>query len=81
MTSPKLIAQALQVYNNMSGGGSGARQSQQITQGLAGGSEDVLRRIVHDLDQLKGQISDKKQNKVADRFKYLDDKNLYSTDG
>jgi regulator of protease activity HflC (stomatin/prohibitin superfamily) len=78
MASPKVLAQAMTVYNQMSGGN--AKQSSQLGQSLGGGSDEILRRIVADLTDLKSENS-KKQNKAKESFKYLDDKSLYSTDG
>jgi len=75
--SPKNIAQIIQIYNQMSGGN--AKQSQQLNQTLGGGSDEVLKRIVSDLNDIK-HTKGGRNTRQDTQYKYLDDKALYSTD-
>jgi len=62
--------------------GGSAGKSEQLNQALGSGSDEVLRRIVQDLDDIKmQQSSDGSKGKKENQYKYLDDKSLYSTDG
>ena len=48
---------------------------------MGSGSDEVLRRIVQDLDDIKLQQSgSNNKGKKENQYKYLDDKSLYSTD-
>ena len=79
LASPKTIASTIQLYKQIMGGNQA--QSEHLSQVMGSGSDEVLRRIVQDLDDIKmqqsGQIT---KGKKENQFKYLDDKSLYSTD-
>jgi len=64
----------------MNNGGS-AGTSEQMANAKASGSDEVLRKIVQDLEDLKLNQSHNAGSTRESKYKYLDDKALYSSDG
>jgi hypothetical protein len=79
LTSAKNIAQVMTMYKSIIGGGGDPKAVQEMAS-LGGNNElsSLLNKIINDVDGLKQQQGSNKGG--SDRFKYLDDRSLYSTD-
>lgn len=75
--SAQNVAQIITMYKNIMGD---QKSSTNMGNVLGAGSDEVLKRIVQDLDDLKTQQAGSLEKKRDENYKYLDDKSLYSTD-
>ena len=72
----------LAMYKNIVGGGSSAKSGEKMASNSSKISDEILHRIVNDLEDLKRNGGGSSQGKGKDSsYRYLDDKTLYSTDG
>lgn len=77
LASPQNVAQVISTYKQIMGD---QKASANMSQVMGAGSDQVLMKIMQDLDDLKLQQQGDSRKQKEDSFKYLDDKSLYSTD-
>jgi len=70
------------MYKNIVGGGGSTKAGEKMASKGSQVPDELLHRIVNDLEDLKRNGGGSSQGKGKDSsYRYLDDKTLYSTDG
>ena len=70
------------MYKNIVGGGGSAKANEKLASNSSKVPDELLHRIVSDLEDLKRNGGGSSSGKGKDSsYRYLDDKTLYSTDG